>query len=79
MLIKVQSRKEEKQKIIQLYLQCKDSVEIANVLGVTDGRIRQIVNKFKNEEINALNLVPESLQYYNVWNFPKKRKKGCVF
>jgi hypothetical protein len=43
-------------------------LETANAIGLSDGRVRQIVNKFKTEEINTANLIPESLQLYNVWN-----------
>jgi hypothetical protein len=48
-------REEQKRQIIDLYLQCKDSLEIANAIGLSDGRVRQIVNKFKTEEINTAN------------------------
>jgi len=33
----------------------EDSLEIANAIGLSDGRVRQIVNKFKTEEINTAN------------------------
>lgn len=75
-----QKREEEKQKIIDLYLQCFTQEEIANKSTVSQGRIAQIISKFKNEEINNINLVPESLQYYNVWNFPRREEKyGLAF
>jgi transposase len=68
-------REEQKRQIIDLYLQCKDSLEIANAIGLSDGRVRQIVNKFKTEEINTANLIPESLQLYNVWNFQNRNTR----
>lgn len=66
---------EQKRRIINLYLRCKNSIEIANEIGLSDGRIRQIVNKFKTEEINEINLVPESLQLFNSWYFPKRDRR----
>jgi transcriptional regulator with XRE-family HTH domain len=72
----IQEYKEEQKKtIVDLYLQCLTQEEIANRLELTQGRIAQIINKFKTEEINKIGLVPESLQYFNVWNFKDRDKK----
>lgn len=43
--------------------------DIALEIGLTEQRIGQILNKFKNEEILEINLVPDSLQVFDVWNF----------
>jgi hypothetical protein len=45
--------------------------EIANNLGLTHGRISQIVDKFKSELSDTS---PESLQLFNVWNFSDQEK-----
>jgi len=42
----------QKQKIVELYLQCLTQQEIANKIGLTQGRIAQIINNFKDEKIN---------------------------
>ena len=72
-----EAKEEQKKQIIDLYLQCKNSMEIANEVGLTDGRVRQIVNKFKNKEINKITLIPESLQLFNVWNFSSS-ENNCL-
>lgn len=68
------AREQQKQDIIQFYLACWTQEEIANKTQVTQGRIAQIINKFKTEEINKINLIPDSLQLFNVWNFGKRDK-----
>ncbi|MCD6240015.1 hypothetical protein J7K27_00635 [Candidatus Bathyarchaeota archaeon] len=66
--VRKELKEELRRKIIDLYLQCYTHEEIANQLGLSRGRITQIVNNFKSEIINNPP-VPESLQFYNVWNF----------
>ena len=56
----------EKQRIISLYLQCNTQDEIANKSGVSQGRVAQIISKFKTEEINNLP-VPDCLQYLKTY------------
>lgn len=66
---------EQKKQIIDLYLQCLTQEEIANKIGLTQGRIAQIIRNFKTEEINKINLIPESLQLFNCWYFPKRDRR----
>ena len=54
--------------LIEPHLKCKTQTEIANIIGVTQGRIAQIINSFKNEKINN---PPDSLQIYDIWNTGK--------
>jgi len=42
---------------------------------LTQGRVAQIINNFKTEEINKINLVPETLQLFNVWNFHSRETR----
>ncbi|MDT8781528.1 MAG: helix-turn-helix domain-containing protein [Candidatus Bathyarchaeota archaeon] len=53
-----------KQRQFNLCLQCNTQDEIANKSGVSQGRVAQIISKFKTEEINNLP-APDCLQYYN--------------
>lgn len=71
----IQFRAMMKKQIIQLYLQCKQQNEIAKELELSEGRVSQILNKFISEEIKEINLVPESLQLFNVWNFGNRDTK----
>jgi DNA-directed RNA polymerase specialized sigma subunit len=64
-----EAKEEQKRKIIELYLRCLTREEIASKIGLTQERIGQIIRKFISEEISTVNLVPESLQLFNVWNF----------
>lgn len=68
-----EAREEQKRQIIDLYLRCLTYEEIGKKLNLTKGRISQIVTKFRkfiSEEIKP----PESLQFFNVWNFPHRRE-----
>ena len=69
-----EAKEAQKKQIIELYLQCLTQEEIANKLDLTQGRIAQIIRNFINEEINKINLVPDSLQLFNVWNFGSRGK-----
>jgi len=67
-----QAREEQKQKIIELYLDAKNTQqEIADKIGLSRSRIAEIVGKFKIEKTEHPP-VPESLQLYNVWYFPRR-------
>ena len=62
----------EKQKVIDLWLACKQQNEIAKETRLTEGRISQILNNFRNEKIKDFeNNPPESLKLFNLWQFPK--------
>jgi len=52
----------------------EDLHKIASKVGLTQERIAQIIRNFINEEINKINLVPDSLQLFNVWNFGSRGK-----
>lgn len=52
----------EKQRIINLYLQCKTYEEISEQLGISKGKISDLFNKFKTE-LSEQKLVPDCLQY----------------
>ena len=60
---------------MDLYLQDLTQEEIASKTGLSQQRIAQITNKFKNEEISKINLIPDSLQLYNIQSFPKLNNK----
>jgi transposase len=62
-------REEQKRQIIDLYLQCYRQEEIVNKIGESQPTVSRVIQKFKTELLNNPP-VPESLQLYNVWNFP---------
>jgi len=67
-----QTREEQKQKIIELYLDARNrQQEIADKVGLSQSRISEIIGKFKIEKTEHPP-VPESLQLYNVWCFPRR-------
>lgn len=69
-----QTREEERERvIIDLYLRCYTQKEIANKVGVKQPRVAQIIKKLQMHiEHDLLIKVPESLQFFNVWNFPNR-------
>jgi hypothetical protein len=69
-----QEKEELKKQIIDLYLQCYTQEEIANKVGISQGRVAQIISKFKTEKINSPP-IPESLQLFNIWYFPSRDKR----
>ena len=56
----------EKQRIINLYLQCKTYEEISEQLGISKGKISDLFNKFKTE-LSEQKLVPDCLQYLKTY------------
>jgi len=75
MQLSKEAKEAQKKQIIELYLQCLTQEEIASKVGLTQERIGQIIRNFKSEEISKINLVPESLQLFNVWYFGKRDEK----
>lgn len=67
-----EAKEEQKQQITQLYLQCLTHQEISDKIGLSRSRITEIVDKFKTE---FSDIVPESLQLFNVWNFSNRDKR----
>jgi len=67
--LRQEAKEEQKQQIINLYLQCLTHKEIADKMGLSRSRITEIVDKFKSE---LSDIVPENLQFFNVWYFPKR-------
>jgi len=71
----VQEEKEEqKRQIMDLYLQCCTYDEIESKLEVSSKTIAKTLSDFKNE-LGKQPFVPESLQLFNVWNFPNRDKR----
>ncbi|RLI00108.1 hypothetical protein DRO19_00370 [Candidatus Bathyarchaeota archaeon] len=66
--VRKELKEELRRKIIDLYLQCYTHEEIAEQVGLERSTITKIVKNFKSEIIHNPP-VPESLQFYNVWNF----------
>jgi len=64
------ARQEQKREIIELYLRCLTQQEISDKIGLSQSRISEIIEKFKNEFSDK---TPESLQLFNVWNFPNRQ------
>jgi len=67
-----EAKEEQKRQIIDLYLQCLTQEEISDKVGISRSRISEIVDKFKSEFSDK---PPESLQLFNVWNFPNRDKR----
>jgi transcriptional regulator with XRE-family HTH domain len=66
---------EQKIKILNAYLECKKLTEIAEFVGLSTSRVSEIISQIKsNFDFTKFSKTetPESLQYYNVWNFPKR-------
>ncbi|RLI41275.1 hypothetical protein DRO69_11770 [Candidatus Bathyarchaeota archaeon] len=65
--------------IIDLYLQCLTQQEIADKIGYSQRGVSETIQKFKNK-LSDNPIIPESLQLYNVWNFPNRDTRyGFVF
>jgi DNA modification methylase len=61
----------QRKQIIDLWLKCcYTQDDIANIVELTQGRVAQIINKFKSEKINN-EQISESIQIYDIWNFGK--------
>lgn len=74
-----QKRDEQKKQILSLYLQGLTQEVISDKVGISQNRISEIIGKVKIE-LTDKSVVPESLQYYNVWNFPKRDERyGLAF
>ena len=59
-----EAKKEQKKQTIDLYLQCKQQNEISQEIDLSESQISRILQKFKDEEMQEINLVPDSLQLY---------------
>jgi len=70
--IRKKEQEEQRKQIINLYLQCYTQEEIAKKQSVNTSTVSRILQKFKTEDLQKNSLVPESLQLYNVWNFPNR-------
>lgn len=62
-------KEEQKNQIINLYLQCLTYDEICTKVHVSKSTISETVQKFTSELSEQ---IPESLQLFNVWNFSKR-------
>ena len=69
-----EAKEEQKHQIIKLYLQCLTYEEISEKISVSIGKISNIFTKCKNE-FSENPIIPESLQLFNVWYFPKRAKQ----
>ena len=67
-----EAKEQQKQQIIDLYLQCSTYEEICTKLSVSKSTISELVQKLKNE---FLYYAPDSLQLFNVWYFPNRDKQ----
>lgn len=67
---KHEAEKERNERILDLYLACKTQREIAHKIGLNQGQIARIMQKFVDELSKKLP-TPESLEIYNIWNFSK--------
>lgn len=56
----------EKQRIISLYLQCNTQDEIVTKIGISKGKVNDIVNKFRTE-LSDRPPVPDCLQYLKTY------------
>jgi len=54
-------KEKEKQEIIQLYLQCLTHEEIGNKIGKDKSSVSRLLQDFIDEELQQINLVPDSL------------------
>ncbi len=68
--LKAKERDQRNEEIVNLYLQCFDDSEISKKIGISDRQIRNILEDGK-KRIFAEISTPQSLQLFNVWNFPK--------
>jgi len=62
-------KEDQKDQIINLYLQCLTYDEICTKVHVSKSTISETVQKFKSELSEQ---IPESVQLFNVWNFSKR-------
>ncbi|MDD5338155.1 MAG: DNA methyltransferase [Dehalococcoidales bacterium] len=68
--LKAKEREQRNDEILNLYLQCYTQEEIAEKFTLERTTVSKILDNVK-ERIFAEIHTPQSLQFYNVWNFPK--------
>lgn len=66
--IRTQRKNERDQQILDLYLACYTQEEIAEKVKISQKAVSNIIVDSKNS-IGGKITTPDSLQYYNVWNF----------
>jgi predicted transcriptional regulator len=66
-------RDDEQQKILDLYLRCRQQNEIAKEIGRSEPTISRILQNSISEKMKEIaSFSPESLQFFNHWQFPNR-------